>query len=481
MGVKLSDLAAEIDRSGWLRSVSGDAEVTDVFIDSRAVTPGSLFCCVEGESHDGHDFASAAVKNGAVALLALRPIVGVDVPTILVEPAQVRRAVAVAAAAVHGHPSREIPVVGITGTNGKTTTAAMLASICSEAGLAPEVFGTLSGARTTAESTEIQRAMRRAIDSGRRIVIMEVTSHALVLDRTHGITFRAAVYTNLGHDHLDFHGTLEAYFEAKARLFEPLVATDAVINRDDEHGRILIRRMSDAGRSGQVHDYGLDDAAGLVESLTSSVFSWNGIDIVLPIGGRHNAYNALAAATTARVLGIAADTIARGLANVTRVPGRMEPVAVDAPYSVFVDYAHTPDSLRAVLSSARATLTPGAKLIVVFGCGGDRDISKRSLMGAAATELADVVIVTTDNARSEDPAMIAEQIVRGAVRTTGLRVVLDRREAIDAAIDASKNGDVVVIAGKGHERGQVLATVTHDFDDMEEARAAVLRKQGGAA
>lgn len=481
MGVKLSDIAGEIDRNGWLRSISGDVEVSDVFLDSRAVTGGSLFCCIDGETHDGHDFASDALQHGAVALLATRRVERVDVPTILVEPATVRRAVAVAAAAVHGHPSRDIPVVGITGTNGKTTTAAMLAAICEEAGLAPEVFGTLSGARTTAESTEIQRAMRNAIDAGRRIVIMEVTSHALVLERTHGIAFRAAVFTNLGHDHLDFHGTMAAYFEAKAKLFEPFVADEAVINRDDEHGRILIRRMNDTGRSALVHDYGLGDATGLVESLTSSVFSWNGIDLVVPIGGRHNAFNALAAATTARVLGIPPDCIARGLANVTRVPGRMEPVAVDAPYSVFVDYAHTPDSLRAVLAAARAAMVPGSRLIVVFGCGGDRDASKRPVMGAVATELADVVFVTTDNARSEDPASIAGQIVAGAVHTSGLQVVLDRRDAIRAAIDAACDGDVVVVAGKGHERGQVLTTVTHDFDDMDEARAAILRKQGGAA
>ena len=481
MGVRLSDLAGEIDRNGWLRSFSGDVEVSDVFVDSRAVTAGSLFCCVEGATHDGHEFASAAVRQGAVALLATRSVGGLDVPTILVDPSHVRRAVATAAAAVRGHPSREIPVVGITGTNGKTTTAAMLAAICDAAGLTPEVFGTLSGARTTAESTEIQRAMRKAIDSGRRIVIMEVTSHALVLERTHGITFRAAVYTNLGHDHLDFHGTLAAYFEAKASLFEPSVAADAVVNRDDEHGRILIRRMNDAGRSGHVFDYGLDDATELVESLTSSVFSWNGIDIVVPIGGRHNTYNALAAATTARALGVSSDAIARGLAAVVRVPGRMEPVAVDAPYSVFVDYAHTPDSLRAVLVGVRGALAPGARLIVVFGCGGDRDVSKRPLMGAVASELADVVFVTTDNARSEDPAAIAAQVLAGAVRRDGVRVVLDRKEAISNAVDAASDGDVVVVAGKGHERGQVLATVTLDFDDMEEARAAVLRKQGGGA
>jgi UDP-N-acetylmuramoyl-L-alanyl-D-glutamate--2,6-diaminopimelate ligase len=481
MGVKLSDLAADIDRNGWLRSIDGDVEVSDVHLDSRAVTPGSLFCCVIGETHDGHDHAKSAVSGGAVALLATRKIDDVDVPTIVVEPKAVRKSVAIVASAVHGHPSREIPVIGITGTNGKTTTAAMLASICESAGLAPEVFGTLSGARTTPESTDIQRAMRRAVDSGRRIVIMEVTSHALVLDRTYGIVFRAAVFTNLGHDHLDFHGSLDAYFDAKAMLFEPGVALDAVVNRDDEHGRMLIERMNRAGLADHLRDFGLDDAVGLEESLSSNVFTWNGVDIVVPIGGRHNAYNALAAATTARVLGLAPEAIARGLAGLTRVPGRMERVPGDAPFAVYVDYAHTPDSLRAVLSAARETLAAGTKLIVVFGCGGDRDASKRPMMGAVATELADFVFVTTDNARSEDPATIAAEITGGAVRTAGLRVVLDRREAIDAAIEMAGSGDVVVVAGKGHERGQVLATVTHDFDDMEEARAAVLRKQGGAA
>lgn len=481
MGVKLSDLAGEIDRNGWLRSIKGDIDVSDVFLDSRAVTPGSLFCCVEGEAYDGHDFASGAIEHGAVALLVTKPVDGLDVPTILVEPSSVRRAVAVAAATVHGHPSRSIPVIGITGTNGKTTTAAMLAAICEEAGLAPEVFGTLSGARTTAESTEIQRSMRTAIDSGRRIIIMEVTSHALALDRTHGITFRAAVYTNLGHDHLDFHGSIAAYFEAKARLFEPSVADDLIINRDDEHGRVLVDRIERSGRGAQLHTYGIADAGALVESLASNVFSWNGIEVVVPIGGRHNAYNALAAATTARVLGVAPETIARGLASLARVPGRLEQVPGDGGFSVFVDYAHTPDSLRAVLTAARATLSRDARLIVVFGCGGDRDASKRPLMGEVATQLADVVYVTTDNARSEDPSAIAHQIVGGAVRSTGLNVVLDRREAIGAAIDGARSGDVVVIAGKGHERGQVMATVTHDFDDMEEARAAVLRKQGGVA
>ena len=475
--MRLSALAAELDRNGWLRSRTGDAEIDDVHLDSRAVTHGSLFCCVVGGSHDGHDHAAAAVRQGAVALLVTRPVTDVEVPTIVVDPSNVRRAIAVSAVMVHGNPSREVPVVGITGTNGKTTTAAMLASICDAAGLSPEVFGTLTGARTTAEATDLQRAMRGAVNDGRRVVIMEVTSHALVLERTHGTTFRAAVFTNLGHDHLDFHGTLEAYFEAKARLFESGAADESIVNLDDAHGRILFERINQRGR---VHGYGIGDVSNLVESLSSNSFSWRGLDVVVPLGGRHNVYNALAAATTARVLGVSDADIVRGLANLDRVPGRLERVEVEAPFSVYVDYAHTPDSLRAVLSTARSTLGSGSKLFVVFGCGGDRDATKRPLMGAVAGELADVVIVTTDNARSEDPAEIAQQVVAGANRREKFHIVLDRRDAINHAIAAASADDVVVIAGKGHEQGQTIGTVTHDFDDMDEARGALLRVMGGA-
>jgi UDP-N-acetylmuramoyl-L-alanyl-D-glutamate--2,6-diaminopimelate ligase len=475
--MRLSALAAELDRNGWLRSRTGDAEIRDVHLDSRAVTPGSLFCCVVGGSHDGHDHAATAVRQGAVALLVTRPVTDVDVPTIVVDPHVVRRAVALCAAVVHGNPSREVPVVGITGTNGKTTTAAMLASICDAAGLSPEVFGTLTGARTTAEATDLQRAMRGAVDGGRRVVVMEVTSHALVLERTHGTTFRAAVFTNLGHDHLDFHGTLEAYFEAKARLFESGVAEESIVNVDDAHGRILFERINQRGR---VHGYGIGDVSNLVESLSSNSFSWRGLDVVVPLGGRHNVYNALAAATTARVLGIADSDIVRGLASLDRVPGRLERVNVEATFSVYVDYAHTPDSLRAVLSAARSTLGSGAKLFVVFGCGGDRDATKRPSMGAVAGELADVAILTTDNARSEDPAEIARQVVVGTDRREKFHIILDRRDAINHAIGAASAGDVVVIAGKGHEQGQTIGTVTHDFDDMDEARGALLRVMGGA-
>ena len=478
MAVRLSELAAELDRRGVMRRIVGDCDIDDVSIDSRAVGQGTLFGCVPGSTHDGHDFAAGAVRDGAVALLVTRGV-GVDVPTIEVEATANRRAVAVAASMVHGNPSQSVPVVGITGTNGKTTTAAMLQSICEVAGLSPRVFGTLTGARTTAESTELQREMRRAVDSGRRIVIMEVTSHALELDRTHNVSFHTAVYTNLGHDHLDFHGSLDVYFAAKAKLFDEGVSANCVVNRDDAHGRILIDRITASGRGGSLSTYGLDDVADLRVSLAGSTFTWGGIDIVLPIGGTHNVYNALAAATAARVVGVGDAAIAEGLASLPGIPGRLQRVSVGAAFDVVVDYAHTPDSLRAVLESARATLKTDAKLVVVFGCGGDRDKTKRPEMGAVAHELADRVFVTNDNPRNEDPAVIAGEILSGMTAQGNVVVELDRRRAIAAAIGVAQPGDVVVIAGKGHESGQVVGSVTYAFDDAEEARRAVEAATGG--
>ena len=456
---------------------SADAlELVDASVDSRRVTQGSLFCCVVGQQSDGHRFAGEAVSRGARALLVSHEL-DISVPQLRVEESLMRRATAEAAALIHGNPSHEIPVVGITGTNGKTTTAAMIGAICEAAGLPATILGTLSGVRTTPESTDLQREMRRAVDAGHRIFIMEVTSHALALDRTHGTAFRAATFTNLGHDHLDFHGSVEAYFEAKAKLFEQGVADESIVNRDDAHGAVLIERIAATG--GRVETYGIDDAQGLDASMTRSVFSWHGIDVILPIGGRHNVYNALAAATTAQVLGMPIPAIAAGLSRMDEVPGRMQRVKVEAPFSTFVDFAHTPDSLGAVLRSVRDASTPGSRVVVVFGCGGDRDPSKRPLMGQVASQLADLVIITTDNARSEDPNAIAGQILEGAQGGAVVRTILDRREAISASIEAARAGDVVVIAGKGHEKGQTIGGVTHDFDDMVEAIRAMKMAVGG--
>ena len=450
--------------------------MVDAFVDSREVTPGSLFCCVVGQQSDGHRFANEAVTRGARALLVSREL-DIPVPQLRVDESLMRRATAEAAALIHGNPSHEIPVVGITGTNGKTTTAAMIGAICEAANMPSTILGTLSGVRTTPESTDLQREMRRAVDAGHRIFIMEVTSHALALDRTHGTAFRAATFTNLGHDHLDFHGSVEAYFEAKAKLFEQGVACESIVNRDDEYGVVLIERI--VANGGRVETYGIEDVSGLDESISRSVFSWQGIDVILPIGGRHNVYNALAAATTARVLEIPTAAIASGLSRMGEVPGRMQRVKVDAPFSVFIDFAHTPDSLGAVLRSVRNASRPGSRVVVVFGCGGDRDSSKRPLMGQVASQLADIVIVTTDNARSEDPHVIAEQVLAGAKGNAVVRTILDRREAIAAAVEGARDGDVIVVAGKGHEKGQTIGGVTLDFDDMVEAARAMEMSVGG--
>ena len=451
-------------------------ELVDAFVDSRQVTPGSLFCCVVGQESDGHRFADEAVARGASALLVSHEL-DLSVPQLRVDESLMRRATAEAAALIHGNPSHEIPVVGITGTNGKTTTAAMIGAICEAANMPSTILGTLSGVRTTPESTDLQREMRRAVDAGHRIFIMEVTSHALALDRTHGTAFRAATFTNLGHDHLDFHGSVEAYFEAKAKLFEQGVADNRIVNRDDVHGAVLIERITSAG--GRVETYGINDVKNLVEAISQSVFSWNGIDVVLPIGGRHNVYNALAAATTARSLDIPTSAIATGLSRMGEVSGRMQRVKVDAPFTVFIDFAHTPDSLGAVLRSVRSAAEPGSRVVVVFGCGGDRDPSKRPLMGEVASQLADHVIITTDNARSEDPNAIAGQVRAGAKGSGIVETILDRRDAIARAIEGARDGDIVIIAGKGHEKGQTIGAVTHEFDDMVVAARAMEMSVGG--
>lgn len=437
--VVLQDVARELGDSGLLLDAShtlampsdtASIELSDVEHDSREVGAGTLYCCVVGEHHDGHDFVQDAQRAGAVALLVSDTVTG-GLPTLRIERAAMRKGMAIAARVVHRNPSAEVPVFGITGTNGKTTTAAFLAAILEAAKCRPIVVGTLTGARTTPESTELQRSMRRAVDSGARAVVMEVTSHALVLERTHGIEFEASVFTNLGHDHLDFHGTMEAYFDAKALLFAPGVARHVVINGDDPYGAMLVERCRGTLDAGSIHVYGFADAQDLVETLEASSFSWFGRRVDLFVGGRHNVMNALAAATTARAFGVDAETIVRGLASVALVPGRLQlvnPSAMQGEPRVFVDYAHTPDSLEAVLDAVRGA--GSGRVHVVFGCGGDRDREKRPVMGRVATELADTVVVTSDNPRSEDPQSIIDAVLAGATSGGRVTAVVDRREAI---------------------------------------------------
>lgn len=457
-----------------------DVSVDDVYADSRQVRPGALFCCVPGRRTDGHDHARDAVEAGAVALLCERPL-QVDVPQVVVE--EVRRAMGPAAALVHGHPADSLDLVGVTGTNGKTTVVAMVESILRAAGRSARAIGTLTGARTTPEAPDLQRQLRRFVDEGVDSVAMEVSSHALAMHRVDGMVFDVAAFTNLGVDHLDFHGTPEAYFTAKARLFDEDVSRAGVVNVDDVHGRLLL----DAS-GGRCTGVSLDDTTDLRTGRDGTTLTWRGLRLRIPLPGRHNATNALLAAQTCRVLGIDDDAIVQGLAELPVVPGRFETFVAPSGTTVVVDYAHTPDALESVLRAARSIGDPSTRLTVVFGCGGDRDRGKRPLMGSVAADLADRVVITTDNPRSEDPAAIAAEVRAGALAARSedrehpavVEEVPDRAEAIRRAVQEAGPHDVVVIAGKGHEQGQEFRDRVEPFDDAEVVRSVISPAEGAA-
>ena len=463
----LSRLLGDVE----VRSVRGDpagAEIAAVTQDSETVAPGALFCCVAGERADGHDFAPAAVAAGAVALLGQRFVdVGARVPQVLVD--DVRSAMARVAAALYGHPSRRLAVVGVTGTNGKTTTTHLLRAVLEADGRRAAVIGTLSsgaprsdgrsGPGTTPEAPELQRHLGELADAGFDAVAMEVSSHALVQHRVDAVQFAVAVFTNLSQDHLDYHGTMEDYFAAKSALFDPDRAAVAVANADDPWGR----RLLEAPRL-PTRPFALADAVGLRLDRTGSTFRWEGEPVRLRIPGLANVANALAAAAAARELGVGAAAVAAGLSGAAGVPGRNEAVDRGQPFTVLVDYAHTPDGLEQALAGARGTAGPG-RVLVVFGCGGDRDRAKRPLMGEVATRLADVAVLTSDNPRSEDPAAIIDQVRAGVARPEVLVVEPDRRAAIALALTRARPCDVVVIAGKGHETTQIVGHRVIPFDD----------------
>ena len=442
-------------------------EIRDLSYDARSAGPGALFFCVPGGRADGHDFAPEAVANGAVALVVERPL-ELDVPQLVV--ADARRAMGVAADEFFGRPSEELQIAGVTGTNGKTTTAFLLYAILAAAGRRPGLLGTIESRvggerrpaiRTTPEAIDLQRAFREMLDAGDRSCAMEATSHGSELGRLDRVRFSVLVFTNLSQDHLDFHGTMERYFEAKRRLFTE-ERPPAAINVGNEWGRKLASDRPDALTFGFA-----DDAEVGPQAL-------EGID--LKLRGRFNAENALGALAASRLLGIDDDAIARGLESVRGVPGRFESVSAGQPFEVIVDYSHKPEALESVLRTARE-LTSG-RLICVFGCGGDRDRGKRPIMGGIASELADVAIVTSDNPRSEDPQAIIDEILTGVTRE--VEVEPDRAAAIERALSEADEGDVVVIAGKGHEQGQEFADRTIPFDDREVARD-VLRRLGAKA
>ncbi len=440
-------------------------EVRDLAYDARAVAPGTLFFCVPGSRADGHDFAAAAIERGAVALVVERPVEP-NVPQLVVPSARV--AMAAVADEFFGRPTEQLEVAGVTGTNGKTTTAFLLHSILAAAGRSPGLLGTVEARvggrprtleRTTPEAIDLQRLFREMLDAGDRSCAMEASSHASELHRLDRVRFRVLVFTNLSQDHLDFHGTMERYFAAKRRLFD---GVPAVVNVDDPWGRRLVDELGGAALTfgfSEEADVGPDALAG----------------VELRLRGRFNVLNALGAAAASRVMEIEPAAVREGIEAVDGVPGRFEEVSEGQPFTVLVDYAHTPDSLETVLREAR--LLAGGRVLCVFGCGGERDREKRPLMGRVATERADLAVVTSDNPRGEDPDAIIAEIVAGAAGE--LVVEPDRRAAIEAALELARPGDVVVVAGKGHEQGQEAGGVVLPFDDREVARNA-LRKLAGA-
>jgi UDP-N-acetylmuramoyl-L-alanyl-D-glutamate--2,6-diaminopimelate ligase len=457
-------------------------DIAGLSYDNRAVGPRDLFFCVRGFSRDGHDFGPDAVARGAAALV-VDHLLDLDAPQVVVE--DVRRAMAPAAAAFYGHPTASLDLVGVTGTNGKTTTAYLIRSLLESAGRQAGLLGTVKSViagtesevqRTTPEAIDLQRSFRAMLDGGDVACVMEVSSHALELSRVASSHFAAGVFTNLTQDHLDFHPSMEHYFLAKRKLFTEVGARRACVNLDDPYGA----RLASDPEIADVVTFALNDTAAdylaveLRTDLDGSSFRLQAPEGVAavrsPLPGRFNVYNVLAAVAAARAVGVPFDVAVAAIESADQVPGRFQIVDEGQPFAVLVDYAHTPDSLENVLAAAR-NLTQ-RRLLTVFGCGGDRDRGKRPLMGEIAARLADDVFVTSDNPRSEDPEAIIAEILAGIDRPVQHDV--DRRAAIHAAIAAAGAGDVVVIAGKGHEQGQEFAAGHKiPFDDVAVARDAL--------
>ena len=477
-----------------LRAEAAVGVVTGVAYDSRTVTPGQVFVALKGQHADGTAFARQAIERGAAAVVSEQPAPdGVHVPWAIVEDA--RLALAVLAAAFYRDPSREMRVIGITGTNGKTTTAYLVASIFDAAGIRCGILGTVGyrvgdevrdATRTTPEAPEVQALLREMVDKHCGACAMEVSSHALSLRRVSGITFAAGIFTNLTRDHLDFHADMDDYFRAKRRLFEMLPRdAPSLINLDDPRGGSLV----EAG--GRPLTYAINRQADVMPGPLSFSLSGLSFDVRTPGGtlhvtsklvGRPNVYNILAAVSAATALDVPARAIERGLESLDGVPGRFQVVS-DAKdeVTVVVDYAHTDDALRNLLETARP-LTPG-RMITVFGCGGDRDRTKRPLMGAVAGRLSDLIVLTSDNPRGEDPNRIIEEVRRGITPDTRrdsaqrLLTIVDRHAAIAKAIELARPGDVVLVAGKGHEKYQVIGDRALPFDDVAVAREALARRR----
>ena len=496
-----AELSGELRARGAVRESAFEdspTTVTGISYDSRGVAPGHVFVALRGQRADGSAFVRDAIRGGAIAVVSEQPRSSDDVAWTVVNDA--RRALAILAAAFYRHPSSDLRVIGITGTNGKTTTAYLLASIFDAAGLPCGILGTVAyqfagevraATHTTPEAPDVQALLREMADKRCRACAMEVSSHALAQHRVDETVFAAGVFTNLTRDHLDFHGDMESYFQAKRRLFEMLPpGAPALVNLDDPRGANLVEIAS------RPVTYAIARPADITPGPLS--FSLDGLsfDVRTPRGtvhvrsklvGRPNVYNILGAVGTAVALDLPFDAIERGVAALAGVPGRFQMVSGSRDdVTVVVDYAHTDDALRNLLETARP-LAHG-RVITVFGCGGDRDRTKRPLMGAVASRLSDVIVITSDNPRSEDPAQIIDEVRRGITvdtrRAEGQRqrvlTIVDRADAIEQAIRLAQPGDLVLLAGKGHEKTQVIGEQALPFDDVVVAREALARRRANS-
>jgi len=476
------------DRSPIPASDAG-IDVSAVTSDSRAVRAGSMFVALRGQRADGVTFAAEAVRNGAVAVVAESPSTGAAlVPWVQVKDA--RLALAVLAGAFYRHPSRELAVVGITGTNGKTTTAYLTQALFQAAGVKAGLLGTVSyrvgdeehpSDRTTPEAPDLQAMLREMVSQGCGACALEVSSHALALRRVDDMRFRAGVFTNLTREHLDYHSSMATYFAAKRRLFEMLPAdAPAAINLDDPQGKALAEIVS------KPVTYAINQPADVTPGPLSFSMAGLSFDVRTPRGslrvrsklvGRPNVYNLLAAITIGTALDLPFSAIEKGAASLEGVPGRFQVVSNETDdVLVVIDYAHTDDALKSLLETARPLA--GGRLVTVFGCGGDRDRTKRPLMGAVAARLSDLVIVTSDNPRTEDPMRIIEDVRRGLSQSAAEHVVLpDRQAAVEHAIALARPADMILVAGKGHEKYQVVGDRALPFDDAVVAREALARRR----
>jgi UDP-N-acetylmuramoyl-L-alanyl-D-glutamate--2,6-diaminopimelate ligase len=474
----------------------GDLQISKIVYDSRLTKPGTLFVAIHGEKTDGNQFVSDAVSRGAVAILSEQSRPGAlpaEFPW--VEVADARKALAISAANYYSRPAEVLKLIGVTGTNGKTTITYLVDSILRAAGCEVGLLGTIGyrlvresrpAPNTTPESLDLQEYLAEIVQAGGTHAVLEASSHALAMDRVWGCPFAVAIFTNLTRDHLDYHKTLEDYFAAKRRLFEGTGAAaprNAVINRDDEYGQKL------AGLASRTLTYGFEAGADI--TARRPAISLDGIEFTAetPAGkieihsklvGRPNVYNILAAIGAGVALSLPKEVISAGIAQLSAVPGRFERIDVGQPFLVVVDYAHTDDALRNLLATARG-LNPEGRIINLFGCGGDRDRTKRPLMGEAAGHASDIVVLTSDNPRSEDPLLIINDVIVGVQRTKAkLLVEVDRQKAVELALDEARSGDIVLLAGKGHETYQVLRGRTIEFDDRAVARRALAKRGFGA-